>query len=337
MLTSLLNFSLKNHNTFGIDVSAAQYFEATSYDEVKEALEIIAEMEMKPLVLGGGSNMLFISSFEGAILHPAIKGIEIVSEDDSNVILRVGAGVEWDSLVDYTVGKGYGGLENLSLIPGNVGASPIQNIGAYGVEVKDCITQVEGLYISNQKAFSLSNEECEFGYRDSIFKNDLKGKTVVTHVLFKLSKAPQLITHYGNLETELENLGGVSLPNVRQAVINVRNSKLPDPKVLGNAGSFFKNPMVDISLVEDLQKEYDKVPYYPVNGDYVKLPAGWLIEQCGWKGKRIGNVGVHKDQALVIVNYGGAAGKEVIGLAQKVRESVMEKFKISLEMEVNVV
>jgi UDP-N-acetylmuramate dehydrogenase len=210
-----------------------------------------------------------------------------------------------------------------------VGASPIQNIGAYGVEVKDCIVEVEGVYVNSLKPFTKSNEECNFGYRDSIFKNDLKGKVVVCHVIFKLSKNPKLVTHYGNLDAEIERLGGVSLANIRQAVINVRNSKLPDPKVLGNAGSFFKNPMVDISVVEELQKEFEKVPYYPVSENYVK--------QCGWKGKQFGNVGVHKDQALVIVNYGGAMGKEVIELAHKVRHSVMERFNISLEMEVNVV
>jgi UDP-N-acetylmuramate dehydrogenase len=298
---------------------------------------MISEMELKPLILGGGSNILFTNHFDGAIIHPAIDGIEIVSEDDTSVIIKAGAGVEWDSLVEYTVNKGLGGLENLSLIPGNVGASPIQNIGAYGVEAKDCIEIVEGIYIHTHKSFSLSKSECKFNYRDSIFKNDLRGKTIITYVSFKLLKTPLLVTHYGNLDVELEKLGGKSLANVRQAVINVRNSKLPDPKVLGNAGSFFKNPVVDISVVEELQKDYEKVPYYPVSDSYVKLPAGWLIEQCGWKGKKIGNVGVHKDQALVIVNYGGANGKEVIDLAHKVRHSVMEKFNVSLEMEVNVV
>lgn len=337
MLTSHINYSLRNHNSFGVDVFANQYFEATTVEELIEALVMISEMELKPLVLGGGSNILFTNNFDGAVIHPAIDGIDLISEDDTNVIIRVGAGVEWDYLVDYAVGKGYGGLENLSLIPGNVGASPIQNIGAYGVEVKDSIVEVEGVNINSLKPFSMSNEECRFGYRDSVFKNQLKGKVVVTHVVFKLSKNPTLVTHYGNLDTELEKLGGISLLNIRQAVINVRNSKLPDPKLLGNAGSFFKNPMVDISVVEDLQKEFEKVPFYPVSESYVKLPAGWLIEQCGWKGKQIGNVGVHKDQALVIVNYGGANGKEVIDLAHKVRHSVMERFNISLEMEVNVV
>ncbi|PKP35993.1 MAG: UDP-N-acetylenolpyruvoylglucosamine reductase, partial [Bacteroidetes bacterium HGW-Bacteroidetes-15] len=312
-------------------------FEATSVDALKEALEMVSEMELRLFILGGGSNILFTSHFDGAIIHPAIDGIEVVSEDDLSVVIKVGAGVEWDSLVEHVVNKGLGGLENLSLIPGNVGASPIQNIGAYGVEVKDCIEKVEGIYISSLKPFALSKDECNFGYRDSIFKNDLKGKVVVTHVTYKLSKNPVLITHYGNLDSELEKLGGKTLATVRQAVINVRNSKLPDPAVLGNAGSFFKNPMVDISVVEELQKDYEKVPFYPVSESYVKLPAGWLIEQCGWKGKKYGNVGVHKDQALVIVNYGGANGKEVIDLAHKVRHSVMEKFNVSLEMEVNVV
>lgn len=337
MLTTHKNYSLKKFNTFGIDVNASQFLECTTMGALVEALTLSNSQYVRRLILGGGSNILFTRDFDGVVIHPLITGIETLAEDEESITLRVGAGVEWDSLVEYSVNQGFGGLENLSLIPGNVGASPIQNIGAYGVEVKDSIEWVEGLFIDNQKPFILKNNECNFGYRDSIFKNELKGQVVVTHVVFKLSKQPSLVTHYGNLEAELERLGGKNLKNLRKAVIEIRNSKLPDPKVLGNAGSFFKNPVVDISLVEELQKEFDKVPYYPVSENDVKLPAGWLIEQSGWKGKRVGNVGVHKDQALVLVNYGGAKGSEVVELAHMVRQSVMERFNVSLEMEVNVV
>ena len=337
MLTSHINFSLKDLNTFGIDVLAAQYLECTTVDSLKEAISISNEINENRLILGGGSNILFTGNFDGVVIHPVITGVETLEEDEGSVTLRVGSGVEWDSLVEHTVNEGLGGLENLSLIPGSVGASPIQNIGAYGVEVKDSIVWVEGLYIESQKPFLLKNHECKFGYRDSVFKNELKGKVVVTYVVFKLSKQPSLVTHYGNLEAEMDKLGGKNLMNLRQAVIDIRNSKLPDPKILGNAGSFFKNPVVDITIVEELQKEFEKVPYYPVSENEVKLPAGWLIEQSGWKGKRMGNVGVHKEQALVLVNYGGAKGSEVVELAHKVRQSVMERFNVSLEMEVNVV
>jgi UDP-N-acetylmuramate dehydrogenase len=331
------NYSLKDLNTFGIDALASNYIEVESTDQLKEAILQAKNNQDNLLILGGGSNILFKSDFKGTVIHPKIELIEIVIEDEHSTVLKVGAGVEWDSLVDYTVKKGLYGLENLSLIPGSVGASPIQNIGAYGVEAKDSIEQVEGIYIDSLSPFTLSNSECKFGYRDSIFKNKRKGQVVITYVFFKLRKQKDLVTHYGNLDAELERLGGKTLENVRKAVIDIRNSKLPDPKILGNAGSFFKNPVVDISLVDDLQKKYDKVPFYPVNDDFVKLPAGWLIEKSGWKGKRIGNVGVHKDQALVIVNYGNATGSEVVELAHQVRQSVMELFNVSLEMEVNVI
>lgn len=337
MITPHKDFNLKQYNTFGIDVTAALFFEVSTSKELIEAIQQIKANGIKHLILGGGSNILFTSNYIGAIIHPAIVGIDKVTDNDDYVELRVGAGVEWDALVEHTVSMGLCGLENLSLIPGTVGASPIQNIGAYGVEAKDTIEKVEGIYIDNLEHFSLNKQECKFDYRDSIFKNKFKGKVVVTHVTFRLSKKCNLITHYGNLEVELEKLGGKNLQNVRQAVINIRNTKLPDPKELGNAGSFFKNPLVDIKLVEELQEKYTQVPFYPVNDNMVKLPAGWLIEKSGWKGKRVGNVGVHKDQALVLVSFGNAAGQEVVELAHQIRQSVMELFNVSLEMEVNVV
>lgn len=337
MLTTLKNISLKQFNTFNIDAKANIFYNATNINELKEAVRLIKENNLSLLILGGGSNILFKSDFEGAIVHPKIEGIDVLAQTDDCTSIKVGAGVEWDKLVEHTVNLGLGGLENLSLIPGSVGASPIQNIGAYGVEAKDSIEKVHGIYLDNLEAFEIDNSDCKFGYRDSIFKNELKGKVIITHVVYKLSKKPKLITHYGNLEDEMEKLGGVSLQNVRNAVINIRNTKLPDPKELGNAGSFFKNPIVEVTLVKQISEQFDNVPFYPVSDKLVKLPAGWLIDQCGWKGKRIGNVGVHKNQALVLINYGGATGKEVINLAQSIRQSVLERFNIPLEMEVNMV
>lgn len=331
------NYCLKSLNTFGIDAKADHFIEAKSVADLKEAIKWIKDNQFQWFVLGGGSNVLFKGDYKGVVVKPAILGIDDVYEDEQYVSLKVGAGVDWDNLVEYAVNRGLGGIENLSLIPGSVGASPIQNIGAYGVEAKDTIERVEGIYIDTLKSFMLANDGCQFGYRDSIFKNELKGKVVVTHVIFRLSKTPKYAIHYGNLEEELKQFGQLNIANIRKAVIAIRNSKLPDPKELGNAGSFFKNPVVDITLVEDLQKKFDKVPYYPVSNELVKLPAGWLIEQCGWKGKRIGKVGVHKMQALVLVNYGGCSGDDVIYLAHSIRESVMEKFNVTLEMEVNII
>ena len=337
MITPHKNYNLKSYNTFGIDVVSKLFYDANSTDNLKEAIRQVKAENIKHLILGGGSNLLFTSNFDGAIIHPTLDDIEVVTSGDDYTDLKAGAGVNWDSFVEHTVSLGLCGIENLSLIPGTVGASPIQNIGAYGVEAKDTIERVDGIYIDTLEPFSLSKEECKFGYRDSIFKNKLKGKVVVTHVTFRLSKNCNLVTHYGNLEAEVEKIGERTVQNVRQAVINIREAKLPDPKELGNAGSFFKNPVVEITLVEELHKKYEQVPFYPINDKFVKLPAGWLIEKSGWKGKRIGNVGVHKNQALVIVNFGNASGQEVVELAHQVRQSVMEMFNVSLEMEVNVV
>lgn len=337
MITPRNNYPLKDHNTFGLNVSAEKFFSVNTIEETMQAIEFVKRANLPHLILGGGSNILFTNNYKGVIIHPNIKGIEVTADTNEYIDLRVGAGVEWDCLVDHSVKMGLCGLENLSIIPGKVGASPIQNIGAYGVEAKDTIEKVEGIYIDKQERFNLTKAECKFGYRDSIFKNKLKGKVVVTHVTFRLSKECKLITHYGNLDTEVEKLGEKTLQNVRQAVINIRNAKLPDPKELGNGGSFFKNPVVEISQVEDLQTKYEHVPFYPVNDNLVKLPAGWLIEHTGWKGKRVGNVGVHKNQALVLVNYGNATGQEIVDLAHEIREAVMEQFNVSLEMEVNVI
>ncbi len=337
MDTPLNDHSLKSLNTFGFDIKANHYFEVSSVESLKNALQWTDEHGVSLTILGGGSNILFTDDFRGVVIKPSIMGIETLREDEEQVMIRVGAGVEWDHLVDYTVGRGWGGLENLSIIPGNVGASPIQNIGAYGVEAKDTIEQVEGIYIDSQQPFLLSNAQCLFGYRDSIFKKELKGKVVITHVTFRLSKNPTLMVQYGNLQEELKQHGEVNISNIRKAVIAIRNAKLPDPKVIGNAGSFFKNPVVDIALANRIKQDYEKVPIHAVSETLSKLPAGWLIEQCGWKGKRVGNVGVHANQALVLVNHGRGTGKEVLSLAKAIQQSVMDKFGIPLEMEVNVV
>ena len=336
MVSFLTNFSLEKLNTFGVRGKAGYYYKAENLKDLKDAVKS-SPNGLPLLILGGGSNVLFTNNFDGVVIQPAILGIEEIYSDDETVILSAGAGEEWDSFVGKTVEMGLGGLENLSLIPGTVGASPIQNIGAYGVEAKDCIDRVVALNIQTLHMTEFTNGECMFGYRDSIFKRELKGKFIVTNVWFKLSRKPVLRTHYGNLEEELERIGEKSLKSVRQAVINIRNAKLPDPKVIGNAGSFFKNPLVPIELANNLQNFYGSVPIYPVTEKMVKLPAGWLIEKAGWKGKRIGNVGVHQHQALVLVNYGGANGSEVLSLAQQIQESVKEKFAVDLEMEVNIV
>ncbi|MCK5170981.1 MAG: UDP-N-acetylmuramate dehydrogenase [Bacteroidales bacterium] len=331
------NFTLKKYNTFGIDVKTKYFVEYSSVDDLSNFLDIKRKHDLPLMILGGGSNVLFTNFFDGYILHPDIKGIEVTEESDDYVKIRVGAGVDWDELVDYCVKRNWGGIENLSLIPGNVGTCPIQNIGAYGVEVKDVITEVETLEIDSLKVFSFKNEECLFAYRDSIFKQKLKGKHIVNYVTFQLKKQPVFKLDYGNLKEELEKYSQINLKNIRQAVINIRESKLPKPEEIGNAGSFFKNPVVQNYKAEELKKSYAEIPFYSQEDDLVKIPAGWLIEKAGWKGKKVGKVGVHHKQALVIVNYGGATGQEILYLAQEIQKSVKEKFGIEIEMEVNIV
>ena len=331
------DYSLKSRNTFGLDINSRFYVEASKADKISFSLNYASYYNLSIFVLGGGSNIIFTKNFEGLIIHPIIQGIEVIEDAPQSVTIRVGAGINWDSLVEWTVSRGFGGLENLSWIPGDVGASPIQNIGAYGVEAKDTIIKVEGLNIITKKMVEFTNAECLFDYRYSVFKGELRHKIIVTHVHFKLSKYPSPITHYGNLEEEIEKLGDKSITTIRQAVINIRKRKLPDPAEFGNAGSFFKNPLVKTSVFESIQSKYDKVPSYPATENHVKIPAGWLIEQCGWKGKQVGNCGVHKDQALVIVNLGNATGSEILNLAHQIQKSVVDQFGIELEMEVNVV
>ena len=330
------NISLKKYNTFGIAVNAKRFISVDSVYELQQLLKV----EKNLFLISGGSNMLLTKDIETLVVHIDIKGISIDKEDEKAVYLTVNAGEDWHEFVLWCISNDYGGIENLSLIPGNVGTCPIQNIGAYGVEVKDTITKIEGLEVASGKLVTFSNKACKFGYRNSIFKNSHKGKIILTSVGFKLTKKEhQLNTSYGAIETELtsKEILKPTLKNVSDAVIAIRKSKLPDPKEIGNSGSFFKNPVISQSKFLELQKKYPKVPSYSVSNADVKVPAGWLIEQAGFKGKRFGNCGVHEKQALVLVNYGNASGKEIHKLAQKIQESILQKFNISLEIEVNII
>lgn len=336
MVEKLRNASLKSLNTFGFDVSARCLIRVDSEEDILQIFDNKVVVEKPLLIVGGGSNFLFTRNFEGTVLQPVIKGIEVEEDTNDSVLLRVGAGVLWDDLVAHAVAHGWYGLENLSLIPGTVGASPVQNIGAYGVEVKSVIEKVQ--YIDNQSIIKkqLNSEQCHFSYRSSIFKEELKGKVIITYVFFRLRKKGPLQLSYGDLQRTVEKMGGASLQTVRNAVIAIRRSKLPDPTEVGNAGSFFKNPFIDNSLYVKLLEKFPAMPSYSAENG-VKIPAGWLIEQAGFKGVRRDAVGVHPHQALVLVNYGGGTGQQVLQLAQEVVEAVREKFGVTLEMEVNVV
>jgi UDP-N-acetylmuramate dehydrogenase len=335
----LENSSLKSYNTFGIDVVARYFSTFSSVDELASLFESKQSIRSnEQLILGGGSNILFSGDVDGLVLHNAIPGIENVEEDEQTVLLRVGAGVNWHDFVLHCVENGWAGVENLSLIPGCVGASPMQNIGAYGVEVKEVIETVEAWDISEKKIISFSNADCAFGYRESVFKRALKGKFVITYVTFRLSKTPQYRIEYGAIKQELEkmNLVSLSIKAISEAVIRIRKSKLPDPSVIGNAGSFFKNPSVSAGQYENLKNEFPHIVAYPNTDGTYKLAAGWLIEQCGWKGYRKGDAGCHEKQALVLVNYGGATGSELLSLSESITHSVQLRFAVQLEREVNV-
>lgn len=330
------NISLKNYNTFGIDVNAKRFVSVSSFYELQEVLNF----EKDVFLLSGGSNMLLTKSIDKLVIHLDIKGISIDSEDENHVYLTVNAGEDWHEFVLWCLDQNYGGIENLSLIPGNVGTCPIQNIGAYGVEVKDVITKVEGINIETSKRIQFSNDECQFGYRNSVFKNELKGKVVLTSVSFRLTKSNhKLNTNYGAIETELanQNITSPTIKDVSNAVIKIRQSKLPDPKKIGNSGSFFKNPVISLEHFQQLQGKHPNIPSYKVSGSEIKVPAGWLIETAGFKGKRFGEYGVHEKQALVLVNYGNASGKDIFQLAKKIQETIRTSFDISLEIEVNVI
>lgn len=330
-------YSLKDRNTFGIDATADYFVSLSTLDQIKEFVNNQRYKQISSLILGGGSNILITGNYKGMVVKPNIEGIEIIIDDNDNVEVRVGAGVDWDYFVDWAVTREYYGIENLSLIPGTVGACPIQNIGAYGVEVKNCISSVDGLWLHDGKPFSLKNFDCEFGYRSSVFKTRYKNNFIITHVHFRLQKKSDLVTNYGSVEAELEKLGTKNIKSLRQAIINIRSSKLPDHKVIGNAGSFFKNPVISASKAKELQKRYPEMPVYLSANNMAKIPAAFLIEKCDWKGYRIGDAGVHEKQPLVLVNYGKAKGIEILDLAQNIQESIRKTFEIDLEIEVNII
>ncbi len=329
------NISLKPYNTFGIEVWSKKFATVNNINELKQILDGDTD---SILILGGGSNILFTQDFEGLVIKNNIKGIEVVEEDDSTILLKVGAGERWHQFVLYCIDKNYAGIENLSLIPGNVGAAPMQNIGAYGVEVKDVITEVEAVNLTDFSIKNFTNASCDFAYRTSIFKTAEKDKYFISSVTFKLNKQPIINTSYGAIEAELKKMNVVnpSIKDVSDAVIAIRSSKLPDPKEIGNSGSFFKNPIVKEELKNKILSEFPNAPNYPQDDGTFKIAAGWLIEQCGWKGKRIGNYGVHKNQALVLVNYGDATGSDIYNLSEEIIKSVQHTFQIELEREVNI-
>lgn len=332
------NTSLKPYNTFGIDVQAESFAKIDSIDKLQNILSDTKIKQNLSLILGGGSNILLTKDVQGLVLKNDIDGIDIIEEDSTSVVLEVGAGVVWHSFVLWCIDKGYGGLENLSLIPGNVGASPMQNIGAYGVEIKDCFESLDALHIEDNVIHTFDKSACAFGYRESVFKHALKGQYVICKVRYKLSKTPKFNTSYGAIQQELERMGvdSLSLKAISDAVIAIRQSKLPDPKEIGNSGSFFKNPVVAIPLANKIKEDYPEMPSYPIDDDHVKLAAGWLIEKCGWKGYRKDDYGVHAKQALVLVNYGKAKGSDIYNLSSEILASVHEKFGVQLEREVNI-
>jgi UDP-N-acetylmuramate dehydrogenase len=340
MYTLKQNVSLEKYNTFHLNAKTRYFLEIKSGDDLSQFCKDYSEVmnENEHIVLGGGSNFLFTSDFPGIIIHPVGKGIKKIREDNKSITLRVSAGEEWDSFVAYCVNKGYFGIENLSLIPGDVGASPVQNIGAYGVEVKDVIERVDFFDLRTKTNKMIPGSKCEFSYRNSLFKSQLKNQVIITSVDFKLLKQGRFCLEYGQVGDMVKSNALVpTLANVRQAIIRIRRSKLPDIEKTGNAGSFFKNPYIKKEKAFFIQKKYPDVVMFPGENDMVKIPAGWLIEKCGWKGRRFGDAGVHDKQALVLVNHGNANGREIYSLAKMILEDVKKKINVDLEMEVNVI
>lgn len=321
-----------------MDVNARYFAEFHSEEDLKEVLNYNLPIDQK-MILGGGSNVLFRRDYDGLILLNKVTGIQILREEDDDLIVRAGAGENWHSFVLWCIERGLGGVENLSLIPGNVGASPMQNIGAYGVEIKEVFESLEALHLASGEIHRFTADECEFGYRESVFKRRFKGQYAILYVTYRLSRKPQYNTSYGAIEKELERMGvtELSLKCISHAVTNIRQSKLPDPKQVGNAGSFFKNPVIDKDLFDSIQSEYPEIPSYPISDEEFKVPAGWLIEKAGWKGRSFGEYGVHDRQALVLVNYGNAQGEEIFELSEKILLDINQKFGIKLEREVNIV
>lgn len=332
------NFSLKNHNTFGIEAKAKQFVAVHSVSDLKTVLE--ENSNTKKFILGGGSNMLLTQDVDALVIHVDLKGKKIIKEDDNFVWVESQAGENWHEFVLWTINQDFGGLENMSLIPGNVGTTPVQNIGAYGTEMKDTFVSCDAMGIDSHEMKTFHKEECNFGYRESIFKHEAKDKYVITSVIFKLTKTNHKInTSYGDITKELENkhITSPTLKDVSNAVIAIRQSKLPDPKELGNSGSFFKNPIISRDLFNSVKEKFPEIKHYDVSETEVKVPAGWLIEQAGFKGKRFGDAGIHKNQALVLVNYGNATGQEILNVSKDIQKTIFEKYGIAIEAEVNVI
>ena len=331
------NISLKPYNTFGIDATAKHFISVKNIEELKQILSL--KEHQNKLILGGGSNMLLTKDFDGLVIHINIKGIDIISEEDNSVIVKAKAGENWHNFVLWCINNDFGGIENLSLIPGNVGTAPIQNIGAYGIELKDVFESCETICLETKQMQIFSKEDCNFGYRNSIFKQDAKGKYIITSVNFKLSKYNHnLSVNYGAIASQLKlmHINKPTIQDISKAVISIRESKLPNPKEIGNSGSFFKNPVISNAEFNALLENFKEVPSYPIAKDKVKVPAGWLIEKAGFKGKRFGDYGVHKNQALVLVNYGNAKGSDILNLSKLIQKTVKRLFEISIEAEVNI-
>jgi len=337
------DYSLKEHNTFGIDVKCKRFLEYETEQEAIIVAQMLGHSDTPYIIIGGGSNLLLTKDFDGIVVRSGIKGYSFeasgVRNEASGVRTTCGSGEVWDDMVAVSIKAGYYGMENLSLIPGDVGASAVQNIGAYGAEAKDLILCVYMVEIPTGKPRILGNEECEYGYRQSRFKNDWKNRFLITHVTYELSKTFTPHLDYGNIRAELErkDIKEPTAQQLRDTIIDIRNAKLPDPKVEGNAGSFFMNPIVGREKYESLASKYEGMPHYEVDANHVKIPAGWMIEQCGWKGKSLGRAGVHDKQALVLVNRGGATGEEIVALCNAIRADVKDKFDIDIHPEVNIV
>lgn len=332
------NVSLKHYNTFGFDIKAA-FFTKVTHIEQLQTIFSDSNLPAQKLILGGGSNVLFLKNFDGLVIKIALEGISVISENDKQIIVKVASGVSWHAFVEYCITNNWAGVENLSLIPGTVGAAPMQNIGAYGVEIKDVFESLEALNIETLKIETFTASQCEFGYRESYFKHKGKGKYVILNVSFKLSKIPDFKTSYGIINETLALMGvqELSIAAISEAVIKIRKSKLPDPSEIGNSGSFFKNPEISNDIFEQFHTNFPNAPFYKISDSIFKIPAGWLIEQAGWKGYRNGDVGVHAKQALVLVNYGSGTGPEIRNLASQIQDSVFKKFNIRIEPEVNFV
>ena len=333
------NYPLLKLNTFGIDVKAKYFTSINTINELIEVTKTNVFKDLELLILGGGSNILLTKDFDGLVILNNIKGKEIIDQNQQSIFLKIGAGENWHELVMYCVDNGWGGIENLSLIPGNTGTAPMQNIGAYGVEIKETFIELEALEISSGKIVKFNNSDCEFGYRESVFKNKMKNQYIILNITLELKKNPVLNINYGDVKAILEsqNIKNPDIKEVSNAIISIRQSKLPDPKKIGNSGSFFKNPIVSLNLLELIKKKYPNVVNYEINENEFKIAAGWLIERAGWKGKKFNNYGIHEKQALVLVNYGLANGMEIFELSEKIILDIKDKFGIKLEREVNII